>query len=95
MPLPPGLTEIEAASSFEGQGRIVFAEAEGRADGLAVRDFYYATLPQLGWSTSVEGGAVVFQRGRERLQFFLTREEDSRLRLRVQLAVQPAAMNGD
>lgn len=95
LPLPPGLAEAEAAAGFDGHGRIVFAEAVGRADGLAVRDFYYDTLPQLGWSESVEEGAAVFQRGRERLMFFLIREEGGQLRLRVQLAVQPAAMNGD
>jgi len=95
LPLAPGLVEVEAAASFDGHGRIVFAEARGAADGLAVRDFYYEALPQLGWSTSAEGGAVVFQRGRERLQLFLIREEAGQLRLRVQLAVQPAAINGD
>lgn len=95
MPLPPGLTEADAVVGFDGQGRIVFAEAVGSADGLAVRDFYYDTLPQLGWSESVEEGAAVFQRDRERLTLFLIREEGGQLRLRVQLAVQPAAVNSD
>lgn len=95
LPLPPGFVEVEAAASFDGHGRIVFAEARGAADGLAVRDFYYETLPQLGWSVGAEGGDVVFQRNRERLQLFLVREEGGQLRLRVQLVLQPAAMNGD
>lgn len=94
LPLPPGLVEVEAAASFDGDGRIVFAEARGVADGLSVRDFYYDTLPQLGWSISAEDGAVVFQRGRERLQFYLMSEEGGQLRLRAQLAVRPAAVTG-
>jgi hypothetical protein len=95
VPLPPGFTESGSTPSFEGHGRLVLAEATGQGDGLAVRDFYYAALPQLGWSESVEEGAVVFQRGRERLHLFLTREDGGAIRLRVQLAVQPASMNAD
>ena len=95
LPLPPGFTESTVAAPFEGDGRLVFAEATGRGDGIAVRDFYYATLPQLGWSESTEGGAVVFQRGRERLHLFVHREANGAVRLRVHLAVQPAAMNSD
>ncbi|HYD87402.1 MAG TPA: hypothetical protein VEA80_08000 [Vitreimonas sp.] len=95
LPLPSGFSEVDVAPVFEGQGRLVFAEAIGPGDGLAVRDFYVATLPQLGWSEGVESGAIVFQRGRERLHLFLTREGESRVRLRVQLAVRPAAMDAD
>jgi len=94
LPLPPGFFEVAVAPGFEGDGRLVFAEAIGASDGLAVRDFYYETLPQLGWSENAEDGAAVFQRGRERLHFFLIREE-AEIRLRVQLAVQPASMNAD
>jgi hypothetical protein len=94
LPLPPGFSEVAVAPVFEGQGRLVFAEAIGAGDGLAVRDFYYETLPQLGWSESAEESAAVFQRGRERLHFFLIRE-GGQVRLRVQLAVQPASMNAD
>lgn len=94
LPLPPGFAEVAVPPAFEGQGRLVFAEALGAGDGLAVRDFYYETLPQLGWSERVEAGAVVFQRGRERLHLFLIRE-NSQVRLRVQLAVRPAAANAD
>lgn len=95
LPLPPGFTETNSGAGFDGAGRLVFAEAEGAGDGLAVRDFYYDTLPQLGWSESLESGAAVFQRGRERLHLFLIREGENRVRLRVQLAVQPASMNAD
>ncbi|MBC7769010.1 MAG: hypothetical protein H7124_09505 [Phycisphaerales bacterium] len=96
LPLPSGFAEAQTGPSFHaGDGRLVFAEAVGAGDGLAVRDFYYDTLPQLGWSQSAENGAVVFQRGRERLHLFLIREGEDRIRVRVQLAVQPASMNAD
>ncbi len=95
LPLPSGFSEVAVTPGFQGQGRLVFAEAVGGGDGLAVRDFYYDTLPQLGWAESVEEGAVVFQRGRERLHMFLIREAGGVARLRVQLVVQPASMNAD
>ena len=95
LPLPPGFSEAPADAAFEGAGRVVFAEALADGDqALPARDFYYETLPQLGWATSIEGGAVVFQRGRERLHLFLIRE-GAHVRLRVQLAAQPASMNTD
>jgi len=96
LPMPAGFVEADTATGFQaGEGRLVFAEATGRGDGLAVRDFYQDTLPQLGWGESVENGALVFQRGRERLHLFLIREEAGVLRLRVQLTVRPASMNAD
>jgi hypothetical protein len=96
LPLPPGYTETSAAGGFDSeQGRLVTAVAAGPArSGLAVRDFYYETLPQLGWSVSDENGAVVFQRGRERLHFFIE-HKPSLTELRVQLVVRPASMNAD
>lgn len=93
VPLPPGFTQSEPGASFESeQGRIVTAEARGDADALTVRDFYYETMPQLGWGMSVEEGALVFVRGRERLHFFVERV-DGGLSLRAQLAVGAAAMD--
>jgi hypothetical protein len=95
VPLPPGFTETEAAPGFESaQGRLVFAAAEGAGPALAVRDFYYETLPELGWSVSDEGGAAVFQRGRERLHFYIE-SEGRRVELRVHMVVRPAATGGD
>lgn len=93
LPLPPGFAETQADAPFEGAGRIIFAEALGDYDeALAARDFFYDTLPALGWAESVEEGAAVFQRGRERLHLFLIREGE-RTRLKVQLVVQPEAMD--
>lgn len=96
LPLPPGYAESAGASGFDSDhGRLVTVAARGPANsGLAVRDFYYETLPQLGWAASEEGGAVVFQRGRERLHFFIENVSDG-TELRVQLVVRPASMNAD
>ena len=96
VPLPPGFVERDAAPSFEGPGgRIVLAAAEGEAQGIVVRDFYYDSLPQLGWSVSPQPDeALVFQRGRERLSFTV-QAEAGRTHLGVQLAVLPAATNAD
>ena len=71
LPIPPGFVEQAALPGFEGgEGRIVLAQAEGAPSGLEVRDFYYETLPQLGWAVSPQpDGALVFVRGRERLSF--------------------------
>ena len=51
LPLMPSLTLIpEAAMAFDTVGgRIIVAAAEGQTTMDAVRAFYAATLPQLGW----------------------------------------------
>lgn len=97
LPMPPGFTEIAtAAESFAGAGgRIVLVQAEGEASVLTVRDFYYEALPQLGWGLSPQpDGALVFQRGRERLSFTVT-TANGRTRLGAQLVVLPASTGGD
>lgn len=96
LPLPPGFVEQEPAPGFAGHGgRIVLAFAEGDLPGLSVRDFYYEVLPQLGWSVSPRpDGALVFQRGRERLSFTVA-DIDGRTRLGARLAVLPASMDAD
>ena len=95
VPLPPGLTEVDAGFAFEGEaGRIVTARAEGRAAAAAVRDFYVDTLPALGWSLSPGGEAIVFQRGRERLTLSIS-TRDAGTRLEARLVVRPASMSGD
>ena len=51
VPLMPGLAAV-AGTSFafdKPEGRIVGAEAHGKLSRAAVRGFYAATLPQLGW----------------------------------------------
>lgn len=97
VPMPPGFTEVAAsADDFSGPGgRILLSEAEGAGSDGAVRDFYEAALPQLGWAVSPQpNGALVFQRGREQLSFTLD-SADGRTLLGVRLVVLPAPSNGD
>jgi hypothetical protein len=51
VPLMAGLKTVEAKSLVfdKPEGRIVEAEARGTVARAKVRDFYDATLPQLGW----------------------------------------------
>lgn len=53
VPLMPGLAESpDAATVFDKPaGRIANTEAKGAVAAAAVRQFYAATLPQLGWET--------------------------------------------
>jgi hypothetical protein len=96
LPLPPGFVEQETGTAFDSaEGRLVLAYAEGELSGLAVRDFYYDTLPQLGWSVSPQAdGTLVFQRGREELSFTIE-QRVGRTRLGARLVVAPAAMDAD
>jgi hypothetical protein len=53
LPLMPGLEPIDGALVFDKpEGRIVEAQARGKLARAKVRDFYDATLPQLGWSAA-------------------------------------------
>jgi hypothetical protein len=97
LPLPPGFSE--RASPGEGfgseSGRIVLVSAEGALTPLAVRDFYYEALPQLGWSVSPQtDGTLVFQRGREQLSFTVE-SANGRTQLGARLVVAAAPSNGD
>ena len=60
LPLMPGLSEIEAATTVFDKpgGRIVEAYAEGRAQPQAIWRFYDRTLPQLGWQRRSRGRFV-------------------------------------
>jgi hypothetical protein len=51
VPLMPGLAPVAGSSLVfdKPQGRIVEAQAAGKLTREAVRQFYAATLPQLGW----------------------------------------------
>ncbi|MEK9967603.1 MAG: hypothetical protein VW600_00610 [Ferrovibrio sp.] len=68
VPLMPGLAEnADAAAVFDKpSGRIANAEAKGAVSANAVRQFYAATLPQLGWQAL---GTEQYRRERERLRF--------------------------
>ncbi len=57
LPLAEGLVEAkEKATIFDSPiGRIVTAYAHGNLAIAAVRDFYAASLPQLGWEETENG----------------------------------------
>jgi hypothetical protein len=75
LPLMPGLTTLpDSGLVFDKPGgRIVEAFAEGSLTPEAVRSFYDATLPQLGWRRE---GAGAYLREGERLKLDLS--EDAR-----------------
>jgi hypothetical protein len=87
VPLMPGLAPVgDAPLVFDKpEGRIVEAQARGKLARAGVRDFYGATLPQLGWSG---GGADVWRREGEvlRLDF---RGRDGDLTVGFTLSPQP------
>jgi hypothetical protein len=70
LPIMPGLDETEDGYAFDiyQGGRMAEAQLAGKEDAKAVRSFYAATLPQLGW-TPVGQDPTVYRRGRERLMF--------------------------
>ena len=85
LPLPPGFSESAPPGVFESaEGRLIALSAEGAGELRAVRDFYDATLPALGWAEHPRAdGVLEFQRGAARLNFTL-----ERVGARVLLGVQ-------
>jgi hypothetical protein len=67
VPLMPGLVPVAgSALTFDKpQGRIVEAQASGKVTRAAVRHFYAASLPQLGWRAA---GADAWRREGETLR---------------------------
>lgn len=96
VPMPPGFEESDAAVGFDGAGgRLVTARAVGDLSAMEVRAFYTECLPALGWAVSPRAdGALVFQRGRERLTFAV-RTEGGRTLLGADLVVLRASMSAD
>jgi hypothetical protein len=67
LPLMPGLVPVRDSGLVfdKPQGRIVEAQAAGKVTRAAVRRFYEATLPQLGWAAE---GPRSWRREGERLR---------------------------
>ena len=84
VPLMPGLTEIpDTATVFDKpSGRIASTEARGAVSAASVRDFYAATLPQLGWKSV---SPTSFRREAELLQLTLTAGSNAALTVRFEL----------
>ncbi len=84
VPLMPGLAEnADAAAVFDKpSGRIASTEAKGAVTAHAVRQFYAATLPQLGWARQ---NNEQYRRDKEQLRLgFVGR--DGALTVRFELA---------
>ena len=99
LPLAPGLSETRGGFAFDGpEGRIIGARAAGAATPDAVRAFYAASLPALGWSLapepSADAGSLHFVRGRERLTLAIS-EAGSGALIEARLVIRPASMSVD
>ncbi len=86
VPLMPGLAEnADAATVFDKPtGRIGSTEAKGNVTQAAVKQFYAATLPQLGWQAA---GADLYRRDAERLRLGFA-GRDGALTVRFELLPQ-------
>ncbi len=84
VPLMPGLAEnADAAAVFDKpSGRIASTEAKGAVTAQAVRQFYAATLPQLGWTRQ---NSEEFRREKEQLRLGFA-GRDGALTVRFELA---------
>ncbi len=67
VPLMPGLTPVAGSAVVfdKPEGRIVEAQAAGKVTRAAVRAFYEASLPRLGWAAA---GAAAWRREGEVLR---------------------------
>jgi hypothetical protein len=85
LPLMPGLTEVDGAGLVfdKPNGRIVESYARGDVEASAVRSFYRATLPQLGWRLAADGD---FVREGESL---MIESEDGQAGLTVRFVLRP------
>jgi hypothetical protein len=88
VPVMPGIEVArEAGVAFDTPaGRIVEAYAAGNVTRDAVRKFYRAALPQLGW---VRTGALVFGREGERLTLELIGNAPGIVTVRFELGPTP------
>ena len=89
LPLMPGLVaSTEGAVIFDAPtGRIVEAQAMGRASAVRVMDFYTETLPQLGWHAA--GPEGTFEREGELLKLAISEPERGQITVRFSLAPAP------
>lgn len=88
MPLAPGLQEIETERLVfdKAEGRILRTAASGVTTLAAVRDFYVATLPALGWRvTGTDTGYLMLDREHERLEIVI----EGTMPVFVRFALQP------
>ncbi len=84
IPLMPGLTQDEAASFLfdKPAGRILTARLHGCVEAADVRQFYGATLPQLGWLpapfvSTATATTLIYLREGEKLTLEFATEPDT------------------
>lgn len=84
VPVMPGIEIVEGSGvAFDSPaGRIVQAYASGPVTREAVRAFYEASLPQLGWSRT---GLLAFRREGESLTIELLGDEPGTVTVRFEL----------
>ncbi|MEO6339529.1 MAG: hypothetical protein ABIO39_05795 [Caulobacteraceae bacterium] len=70
LPIMPGLSETDQGYTFDlfQGGRMAEVRLTGASDAQAVRSFYAAILPRLGW-TPTGPEVYIYRRGRERMIF--------------------------
>lgn len=84
VPVMPGIEVVENAGvTFDSPaGRIIEAYAAGAVNRNAVRSYYRAALPQLGWTRT---GPLVFDRAGERLTIELLGQSTAPVTVRFEL----------
>ncbi len=98
VPLAPGLTErIDSTFTFAApEGRIAETTAIGATEEGAVRAYYRAALPALGWALDGDAAVMTFARGRERLTLVFVRASqggsDGALSVRYRVIARPASL---
>jgi hypothetical protein len=95
VPAPPGLVEIEDGgfSFVSDLGRIEETSASGAVEEGAVRAYYRAALPALGWSVDGDDAAgLSFLRGRERLTLAFQRGSDGLTRVRYRMVTRTSSL---
>lgn len=93
VPLMPGLRQSPDDSVVfdTAQGRLAEGLARGALTALEVRQFYRATLPQLGWTQTARASAAdTFKREGEALTIAIS-QTSSGLSVRFRLVPDPAA----
>jgi hypothetical protein len=94
VPLADGLSETAEPVVFNSPtGRVVRTTAEGQVTREAVRTFYLAALPPLGWRLEGEGAGALMTFTREREKLVITAppaDDGAPLRVGFELVVRAA-----
>jgi hypothetical protein len=95
VPLAPALVEqtTQGFAFLSETGRIIEADAVGLTAEGAVRAYYRAALPALGWSMERDDQAgLFFARGRERLTLAFQHGSDGALAVRYRIVARASSL---